>query len=82
MKFLKLAAVLATLTQALLVPVAAKADITTDTVRQKAEQACYDDVNRLCADAIPDEEKIKACMKVHRKGLSPKCREVFDSNVK
>ena len=82
MRFLKQAAVLAVVAPALLASVAAKADITTDTVRQKAEQACYDDVNRLCAAAIPDEEKIKACMKVNRKALSPPCREVFDRNVK
>ena len=82
MRFSIQAALLAGLVPALLAPVAARADITTDTVRQRAEQACYDDVNRLCNDAIPDEEKIKACMKVHRKELSPKCREVFDRNVK
>ena len=60
----------------------ASADITTDTVRQKAEQACYDDVNKLCGDAIPDEDKIKACMKAHRAQLSPKCRTIFDANMK
>ena len=66
----------------LLLPTLASAEIKTETVRQKAEQACYDDVNRLCADAIPDEEKIKACMKVHREQLSPKCRTIFDSSMK
>ena len=66
----------------LLIPTLASAEITTDTVRQRAEQACYDDANRLCADAIPDEEKIKACMTVHRKQLSPKCREVFDAGAR
>ena len=66
----------------LLLPTLASADIKTDTVRQKAEQACYDDVNRLCGDAIPDEDKIKACMKLHRAGLNPKCRAIFDSNTK
>ena len=66
----------------LLLPTLASADITTDTVRQKAEQACYDDVNRLCGDAIPDEDKIKACMKVHRAQLNPKCRAIFDSNMR
>ena len=66
----------------LLLPTAASAEITTDTVRQKAEQACYDDVNRLCADAIPDEDRIKACMKVHHAQLSPKCRAIFDANTR
>ena len=66
----------------LLAPTAASADITTDTVRQRAEQVCYDDVNRLCGDAIPDEDRIKACMKVHRAQLNPKCRSIFDANTK
>ena len=66
----------------LLTPTLASAEITTDTVRQKAEQACYDDVNKLCGDAIPDEDKIKACMKAHRTQLSPKCRTIFDSYAK
>ncbi|MBE7220095.1 MAG: hypothetical protein INR64_16615 [Caulobacteraceae bacterium] len=66
----------------LLLPSLASAEITTDTVRQRAEQACYDDVNRLCADSIPDEDRIKACMKAHRAQLSPKCRTIFDANAK
>ena len=69
-------------TLAVLAPGVASADITTDTVRQKAEQACYDDVNRLCGDAIPDETKIVACMKQRRAQLSPKCRTIYDANVK
>lgn len=65
-----------------LAPWAASAEISTDTVRQKAEQACYDDVNRLCAPAIPDEDKIVACMKLNRAGLSQRCRTVYDASVK
>ena len=67
---------------ALTIPTMASAAITTDVVRQRAEQACYDDVNRLCNDAIPDEDKIKICMAAHRVQLNPKCRAVFDANVK
>lgn len=67
---------------ALVAPTLAKADITTDTVRQKAEQACYDDANKFCNDAIPDETKITACMNVHRKQLSPRCRQMFDAGAK
>lgn len=65
---------------AFLLPSLASAEITTDSVRQRAEQACYDDANRLCADAIPDEAKITACMKVHRAQLNPKCRAIFDGH--
>ncbi|MGI3902934.1 MAG: hypothetical protein ACRYGP_19050 [Janthinobacterium lividum] len=67
---------------AMLAPTLAWAEISTDTVRQKAQQACYDDVNKLCPDAIPDEEKIKVCMKAKHSQLSPKCREIFDANTK
>lgn len=67
---------------ALLIPTLASADIRTDTVRQRAEQACYDDATRLCNDAIPDEAKITACMGAHRKQLSARCRTVFDANSK
>ena len=67
---------------AALAPGVASAEISTDTVRQKAEQACYDDVNKLCAAAIPDEDKIVACMKQHRAQLSPRCRTIYDANVK
>lgn len=66
----------------LLTSTLASAEIGTDTVRQRAEQACYDDVNKLCGDAIPDEAKITACMKVHRAQLNPKCRAIFDAGVK
>ncbi len=67
---------------AMLGPTLAWAAISTDTVRQKQQQACYDDANKLCADAIPDEEKIKTCMGANRSRLSPKCREIFDANTK
>lgn len=77
MKRITLATAVTALT---LLPSLASAEITTDTVRQRAEQACYDDANRLCADAIPDEAKITACMKVHRTQLNPKCRAVFDGH--
>ena len=50
--------------------------------RQQAEHLCYDDVQRLCNADIPNEEKIEACMKVHRAQLSPGCRKVFDSGLK
>ncbi len=65
-----------------MVPMTASAEITTDTVRQRAEQACYDDATKLCNDAIPDEAKITACMKVNRSRLSAGCRKIFDAGVR
>ena len=47
-------------------------------LRQQAEHLCYDDVQKLCNDAIPDEDRIKACMQVHHAALSPACAKVYD----
>ena len=51
-------------------------------VRQQAEHLCYNDVQTLCNAEIPDEDKIAACMKVHRAQLSAPCRKVFDAGMK
>ena len=50
-------------------------------LRQQAEHLCYDDVQKLCNDAIPDEDKIKACMATHHKQLSPACAKVYDQGI-
>ena len=60
----------------------ARADITTDTVRQRAQQACYDDVTKLCNDDIPDEAKITACMERNKTQLSPGCLKIFNAGIK
>ena len=65
-----------------LAPTLVLANISTDTVRQRAEQACYDDATKLCNDAIPDEAKITACMTLNKAKLSPDCRKVFDAGIK
>jgi hypothetical protein len=41
------------------------------------QQACTPDVMRLCNDAVPDVDKIVACMKRNRTNLSPACGAVF-----
>ena len=46
--------------------------------RQQAEHLCYNDVQKLCNADIPNEDKIAACMKVHRAELSAGCRRIFD----
>ena len=51
-------------------------------LRQEAEHVCYNDATTLCADAVPDEDKITACMKVKRAQLSPECGKVFDRGIK
>ena len=50
-------------------------------LRQEAEHVCYGDVQKLCNDAIPDEDKIKACMQVHHAQLSPACAKIYDSGI-
>ena len=44
-------------------------------LRQEAEHVCYGDVQKLCNDAIPDEEKIKGCMQVPPRRAQPGLRQ-------
>jgi hypothetical protein len=44
---------------------------------QEDQQACTDDVFRLCGEFVPDETRIIACMKAHKANLSPACKAVF-----
>ena len=60
----------------------AKSAYSHGTLREQAEQACYSDATTLCSDAVPDEAKVTACMKVKRSQLSPKCRAIFDKGMK
>jgi len=32
-------------------------------------------------DAVPDEAKVRACMKAKKASLSPACRKVFDRGM-
>ena len=72
-KLLLVAAVLS-----LAAPAVASAKVKNQTMRQVQEQACYNDAMTLCKDAVPDEDKITACMTAKRKQLSPLCGKVFD----
>ena len=38
-------------------------------------QACTDDAFQLCADAMPDRERVFACLAAKKTMLSPLCRE-------
>ena len=51
-------------------------------LREEAEHVCYGDAQALCADAIPDEGKVEACMNAKRAQLSPACSKVFDEGTK
>jgi hypothetical protein len=43
------------------------------------QQACSPDAFRLCGDAIPDVDRVTACMIRKRHELSPGCRVYFRS---
>jgi hypothetical protein len=46
---------------------------------QQDIDACTPDAFRLCEQAIPDREKVKACLIANRRQLSPDCRRVFQT---
>jgi hypothetical protein len=48
------------------------------TLQDKQQAACYDDVQRLCGDALPDVDKATACMKDKRPQVSAKCSAMWD----
>ncbi len=60
---------------------AAKMPTDSERLRQQAEHVCYGDVQKLCNDSIPDEDKIKACMQVHHDQLSPACAKIYDQGI-
>ena len=69
------------LTLCLCAPSLAQAALKQDSVRQRAEQACYNNVVKFCNDDVPDEAKITACMSRNRSRLDPDCREIFDRGM-
>ena len=66
-KSLAAAGLLLGLTLTALAPVPAAAQMT-------PEQACTNDAFRLCNDAIPDRDKVGACLRRNARSLSPDCR--------
>lgn len=63
---------------AVLTPNAAGAEPYKGTWQQ--QMACTPDVWRLCGSAIPDIDRIVACLRQNTPNLSEGCRAVFDSN--
>ena len=65
---------------ALMLPgtVAIAANVQAPTLRDKQQAACYDDVNKLCKDAMPDVDKVTACMKDKKPMVSAKCAAMWD----
>ncbi|GAA4501645.1 hypothetical protein [Gluconacetobacter tumulicola] len=46
--------------------------------REEQSAACRGDAIKLCTFAIPDEDKVTACMKKKVDQLSPRCRAMFE----
>ncbi|MFT8775811.1 MAG: hypothetical protein ABF893_04030 [Gluconacetobacter liquefaciens] len=46
--------------------------------REEQSAACRGDAIKLCTFAIPNEDKITACMKKKVDQLSPRCRAMFE----
>jgi hypothetical protein len=44
---------------------------------QEDANACTDDVYRFCGQAIPDQQRITACLYQHRHQVSPACYAVY-----
>jgi hypothetical protein len=44
---------------------------------QEQQQACTPDVMRLCADSVPDVNRIVSCLRRNRSNLSAPCGAVF-----
>jgi hypothetical protein len=53
------------------------AAVNAPTVDDKLQAACYPDVNRLCKDAMPDEDKVEVCMKQHKAEVGAKCKAAY-----
>jgi hypothetical protein len=49
----------------------------TSAYTQEEQLACQDDAFRVCGHAVPDEQRVKACMMANVKRLSPGCRRMF-----
>lgn len=57
---------------------AAQAKNNGPTLRDRQQAACYGDVQRLCGSAMPDIEKVTACMKPKKSLVSAPCRALWD----
>jgi hypothetical protein len=53
------------------------AEATGPSLQDQQQAACYDDVMRLCADDVPDVDKVKACMRGRKRQVSPACAAFY-----
>ncbi len=50
------------------------------TAEDKLQAACYPDVDKFCKDAMPDQDKVTACMKQHKSEISQKCKDAYKAS--
>lgn len=75
---LKISLVGAALAGSLALQGSAVAATSEPTLQDQQQAACYNDVQRLCADAVPDVDKVTACMKAKRSMVSAKCAKMYN----
>jgi hypothetical protein len=66
----------------LMIPLALAASLFASTAHAytpEQQQACTPDAFRLCGDAIPNVDRVTACMVARKSELSPGCRAYFRS---
>ena len=65
----------------LFVPVtsSAFAKVRSPTDQDRLQAACYADVQRLCKDDIPDEDKIRLCMEGKKSQISTECTSAYNA---
>jgi hypothetical protein len=68
----------AALAFALLVPAAAPPALAET---QEERLACTNDANNLCADEIPDREKVYQCLVKKVNELSPACKRIIVGSI-
>lgn len=57
---------------------AATASKSAQSLEDRRQAACYNDVQRLCASAVPDVDKVTACMEGKRSLVSAPCSAMWD----
>ncbi len=58
---------------------AAAGNVSARTMQQRLEQVCAGPIDRLCAGARPDSDKINTCLASHRAELPADCAKLVDS---
>ena len=48
------------------------------TLQDRQQAACYNDVQKLCGDLVPDVDKVAVCMKSKRQQVSPACSRFYE----